>query len=660
MKKSILFAALFVMVAAASAQTFSAVAVDKKDSRMQWWREARFGMFIHWGIYAVPAQGEWYMANANVPREKYAQYAKEFDPTEFNADEWVRIAHDAGMKYLVITSKHHDGFCIFNTKATTYNAVQATPWHKDPLQALSAACRKYGVRFAVYYSIMDWHSPDQGANKPDSVAPVYNPTHFEPGKKQAYIAYMKTQLKELVTQYHPAILWFDGGWMNGWTSEDGKAIYEYSRKLDPKLVINDRAMGAGDYGTPEQQIPANGLPGQDWETCMTINNNWGFNLTDISFKSVADLLHNLIDIASKGGNYLLNVGPTAKGVIPHPEVDRLEAMGRWLKLNGESVYGTTASPFTVQLPWGRCTQKSENLYLQVFDWPKDNKLVVHGIYDKPSLVYLLADKNRAELQFEKEGDSLVINVSSKATDSICSVITLEFKGRPVVYNPPSIVYSLPVFIDTLGVNFETPTKDVEVRYTLDGTRPTMQSPVATREIALTHTTTVFAACFLQGEAVSEPAQVTLVKVSPQPAVEVQNGVRYRYYEGKWDSLPNFGALTPIRQGTLESFVLPPQKALVDYGVVYTGFLSVPQDAVYRFYTASDDGSKLYIGDSLVVNNDYQHGAVEKEGLIALAKGFHPIRVEFFQAAGYDSLSVSYGSSTIKQHFISSKELSFEK
>ena len=409
---------------------------------MAWWRDARFGMFIHWGIYAVPAQGEWYMNNGHMPRDKYAEYATQFDPTNFNANQWVKIAKAAGMKYLVITSKHHDGFCMFNTKATAYNVVDATPWHQDPLKALSQACRRQGIKFCVYYSIMDWHSPDQEAAKPDPEHPTYNPTSFVPGRKAAYIKYMKVELKELITQYHPAVLWFDGQWMKGWTDEDGQALYRYLHSLDPDLIINNRIKGAGDYETPEQHIPPNGLPGHDWETCMTINHNWGYAASDHDFKSAQTLIRNLIDIASKGGNYLLNVGPDATGIIPAPEVQRLKEMGAWLKVNGRAIYGTTASPFKRQLPWGRCTTKisdnSTTLYLHVFDWPHNGELLVPGLKNKIQSAYLLKrsflwHKHLATTAAE---NGLLIKVPAKAPDQISSTVVLKFKGAPEIVTEP--------------------------------------------------------------------------------------------------------------------------------------------------------------------------------------------------------------------------------
>jgi alpha-L-fucosidase len=276
---------------------------------------------------------------------------------------------------------------------------------------------------------MDWHSPDQAAAKPDPEHPTYNPTHFLPGKKDEYIGYMKTELRDLIRQYHPAILWFDGQWMQGWTDQDGQELFAYLRSLDPTLIINNRIKGAGDYGTPEQQIPATGLPGQDWETCMTINNNWGYNAGDQHWKPSEELIHNLIDIASKGGNYLLNVGPTAEGVIPEPEVQRLEAMGQWLKVNGEAIYGTAASPFP-SLSWGRCTRKGSTLYLHVFDWPSDGILRV-PLQNKVNRAYLLADRGKA-LNCSVSGGALQIQVPATAPDRVASVVAMEIEGEPVV------------------------------------------------------------------------------------------------------------------------------------------------------------------------------------------------------------------------------------
>ncbi len=423
----------------AGAKDWTKESQAERDARMKWWREARFGMFIHWGLYAVPAgvwkgqeirgASEWIMNNANIPREEYEQLAKVFNPVRYDPAEWVRIAKEAGMKYMVITSKHHDGFCMFDTKATDYDIVDATPYGKDVLKMLADECRRQGVRFCVYYSIMDWHHPAQAPGKPNA----YNPTKIVPGKKHKYMAYMKQQLKELVEQYDPAILWFDGGWPSWFTKEDGVEIYNYVRDLKPSIIINNRLKGAGDYGTPEQRIPATGLPGVDWETCMTMNHSWGYKKTDNDWKSVETLLHNLVDIASKGGNYLLNVGPTAEGLIPRPSVERLLAMGRWLKVNGESLYGTSASPFR-RLRWGRCTRREVDggtrLYLHVFDWPSNGRLEVPGLQNQPRAAWLLADPRKQPLKLERtEEGVLVVQLPRKSVDPIDTVVVLDVPGE---------------------------------------------------------------------------------------------------------------------------------------------------------------------------------------------------------------------------------------
>jgi alpha-L-fucosidase len=422
-----------------------------KDERMEWWRQARFGMFIHWGLYAVPAGewkgekipsiGEWIMQNAHIPVSEYEQLAKQFNPVKFDAERWVQIAKNAGMKYIVITSKHHDGFCMWDTKYTDYDVVDATPFKRDVLGELSKACRRNGIRMCFYHSIMDWHHPDAQA----PFYPNYNDTSKSNPNFDRYVEYyMKGELKELVQKYGPlGILWFDGEWVKDWSREMGWNMYDYCLSLQPDIIVNNRVGNgregmrglskssefAGDYGTPEQEIPASGLPGVDWETCMTMNDTWGYKSNDNNWKSSEDLLHKLVDIASKGGNFLLNVGPTAEGLIPAPSVERLAAIGKWMKVNDESIYGTTASPLG-EVPWGRCTAKPGKLYLHVFDWPANGKLEVAGLKNNVKKAYLLADKKEAKLPVESQGnEKVVITVPSKAPDSVDTVIVLQINSK---------------------------------------------------------------------------------------------------------------------------------------------------------------------------------------------------------------------------------------
>ena len=421
---------------------------EEIDARMAWWDDARFGMFIHWGLYAVPAGeykgekvkgiGEWIMNSQQIPISEYEQFAPQFNPVMFDADEWVRIAKDAGMKYIVITSKHHDGFCLWDTKYTEWDIMDATPFNRDILKELAKACEKEDIRLCFYHSIMDWHHRDAQAifepdynqgRKSDKVNPDFD-RYLE--------RYMKPQLKELLTGYGDiGVIWFDGEWIPDYTSEMGKDVYNYLRNIKPDLIINNRvdkgrqgmqgmnAEGdfAGDFGTPEKEIPATGMPGVKWESCLTMNDTWGYKHFDHNWKSDTTLIRDLIDIASKGGNLLLNVGPTAEGIIPAPSVERLREMGRWLKVNGEAIYGADPSP--VDMPgWGRYTAKDNHVYAHVFDWPADGKLSVQGI-DGIQKAWLLADDSQTLLSMEKSQDQLTLQVPPAAPDSVATVIVLQ-------------------------------------------------------------------------------------------------------------------------------------------------------------------------------------------------------------------------------------------
>ena len=427
---------------------------EQRNIRMQWWRQARFGMFIHWGLYSVPAGtykgkkisgiGEWIMENADIPVAEYEKFAKKFNPVKFNADQWVQIAKNAGMKYIVLTSKHHDGFCLWDSKVSKYDIMDATSFKRDILKELSVACRKHGIRLCFYHSIMDWHHPDAQA----PFYPNYNDgSRTNPNFSRYVKTYLKPQLGELITNYGPlGVLWFDGEWIKDWTEPQGIELYNYVRSLQPDIIINNRVgkgrksmQGitkegnfAGDFGTPEQEIPPTGLPGVDWETCMTMNNTWGFKSYDNNWKSKEDLLRKLVDIASKGGNFLLNVGPTSEGLIPEASVERLAAMGEWMAKNSESIYGATASPFE-KLPWGRCTAKPGRLYLHVFDWPKDGELNVPMPRNDVQKAYLIAHKERAELLLDSDDTgNLVVTVPRKVPDVIDTVVLLEMEAEAAV------------------------------------------------------------------------------------------------------------------------------------------------------------------------------------------------------------------------------------
>lgn len=418
-----------------------------RDKRMQWFREARFGMFIHWGLYSVPAgewngkdyagAGEWLQYTAKIKPADYEPLQQQFNPVNFDANKWVSIAKNAGMKYIVITSKHHEGFGMWPSKQGSWN-IGHTQFHRDPLKELAAACKKQGLKLCFYHSIMDWHEADYLPRRPWDDRPTTN------ADMDRYVAYMKSQLKELLTQYGPiGILWFDGEWESTWTHERGVDLYKFIRGLQPNIIVNNRvdtgrsgmagsapAENVGDYGTPEQTIPADGIPGKDWETCMTMNDTWGFHKTDHNWKSPELLIRNLVDIASKGGNYLLNVGPTSLGEIPPASVDRLAQMGKWTKVNGEALYDTTASPFPRSLNWGRVTQKPGKLFLHVFD--PSQPIVLAGLKTPIKRVYELANP---KVTFEVKETDLGPVVQLNGTilpDKIDSVLVAEIDGAPDV------------------------------------------------------------------------------------------------------------------------------------------------------------------------------------------------------------------------------------
>src|SRR5580658_10647318 len=330
------------------------------DARMRWWREARFGMFIHWGLYSIPAGtwngkqvsgiGEWIMNRGSIPVADYKVLASQFNPTAFSAHDIVALAKAAGMKYIVITAKHPDGFAMFDSKANPFNIVAATPFKRDPLGELAQECRKQGVKLGFYYSQdQDWTAPGGSAYKTGNHD---SPTHhWDPAQDGDFDIYLHTkaipQIRELLTNYRefPVVIWFDTPTANMTPARAAEIVTLLNQH--PNLIWNNRLGGTykGDTETPEQYIPAQGYPGRDWEACMTMNDTWGYKSYDTNFKSTETLLRNLIDIASKGGNYLLNIGPDSKGVVPAPEVERLHQIGQWLAVNGEAIYGTKPTLF---------------------------------------------------------------------------------------------------------------------------------------------------------------------------------------------------------------------------------------------------------------------------------------------------------------------------
>jgi len=430
----------------------------QRDARMQWWREARFGMFIHWGLYSIPAGvwngkpvlgiGEWIMNNGSIPVADYEALTPKFNPTGFSAHDIVALAKSAGMKYIVITAKHHDGFAMFDSKANSFNIVDATPFKRDPLRELADECRKQGIKLGFYYSQdQDWTAPGGAALKTNNHDLPNH--HWDPAQDGDFDAYLHTkaipQIKELLTNYgeFPSILWFDTPTpdMTGPRAAEIVALLNQH----PNLVWNNRLGGGykGDTETPEQTIPPQGYPGRDWESCMTINRTWGFVSYDKMFKSTETLLRNLIDISSKGGNYLLNVGPDANGIIPAPEADRLRQMGAWLAVNGEAIYNTQPTLFgaedgaysetvkdaqgkpTFVPAWNwRSTTRPDKIYIEIFNWPPDGAFHLDKVPRTVSGAYLLGDPAHKPLKVATTAAGVDIQLPNHALDPIATVLVL--------------------------------------------------------------------------------------------------------------------------------------------------------------------------------------------------------------------------------------------
>ncbi|MFN5479813.1 MAG: alpha-L-fucosidase [Chitinophagaceae bacterium] len=447
MRTILLFLSLIFSISVSAQKDFLKESKQERDVRMQWWRDATFGMFIHWGAYAVPAGvyqgkevkgiGEWIMHSAQIPIPEYEEFVRQFNPVNFNAKQWVAIAKNAGMKYIVITSKHHDGFCIWDSKVTDYDIMDASPYKRDILKELADACKEAGVKLCFYHSIMDWHQPDAESKKD------YTHQHTPHPDFATYREmYLKPQLKELIQKYDPAVLWFDGEWIPEWTEDQGRDLYNYLRNLKPDLVINNRVGkgragmqgmnkykdAAGDFGTPEQEI-LEGTSDSDWESCMTMNDTWGFKKSDTKWKSSETLIHNLIDIAAKGGNYLLNVGPTAEGVIPAASVERLSEMGDWLKVNGEAIYSTHSTKKYKENDASFTISKDGSLVYAIITQPVSGELMLKTVEVKQgSKIYMLGLKNPLEYTVDESGN-LRIKWPSQLPCKYAWTIRIEGKIR---------------------------------------------------------------------------------------------------------------------------------------------------------------------------------------------------------------------------------------
>jgi alpha-L-fucosidase len=429
-----------------------------RDARMGWWRDARFGMFVHWGLYSglagtwdgrpVASSGgmEWIQQRVKADTDTYAERAIPlFKPTAGFAREWARLAKDAGARYVVFTTKHHDGFALHDSRVSEYDA--GTVLKRDLVKEIVSALRDEGLRVGFYHSVIDWHHDQYEYARSKQLPHPLRGQPYRNGTRdhRKYLEYLHAQVRELLANYGPIdVMWWDYSAQDFQGDEAWRAfdLMALARSKQRRIIMNNRlfrtpeagwkSMGTegyapsldpkyGDFITPEQHIPATGMPGIDWETCMTMNTTWGYSEHDHAWKSDEVLIRNLIDIASKGGNYLLNIGPKGDGGVPEESTRAMNAIGRWMKANGESIYGTRASQFA-DLQWGRSTTKGNTRYFHVFDWPADGRLVVPGLTARVGSARLLAG---GPVKTESTGAGLVIGVPASPPDPIASVIAVE-------------------------------------------------------------------------------------------------------------------------------------------------------------------------------------------------------------------------------------------
>jgi alpha-L-fucosidase len=430
------------LLAVASCATVEKDLSKVDPAAMKKWQDMRFGMFIHWGPVSLTGHEIGWSRGRQTPIEEYDQLYKKFNPTEFDADQWVKIAKDAGMKYVVLTTKHHDGFCLWDTKQTDYN-IMNSPFGRDVVGELSKACKKQGIKFGTYYSVCDWYHPGYPKGSPAGRTDKPNPD------MDGYIECLRRQVTELITNYGPlSTMWFDGEWEQPWTREYGNELYRYLKKIQPDIIINNRVskgrsgmagttkqthLNAGDFDTPEQQI--GGFSRQrPWETCMTICKQWAWKPDD-KMKSTQQCIQTLLQTVGGDGNLLFNVGPTSDGIIEERQVARLKEMGGWLKKYGDAVYGTRGGPF-MPGEWGASTCKGNKIYLFVMNWPEDGPLQIPavGIKVKKSKV-----KTGGTVKMSTTDGMIELDVAQENRDPIATVIELTVEGKAFEIDPVKIV-----------------------------------------------------------------------------------------------------------------------------------------------------------------------------------------------------------------------------
>lgn len=663
-------------VFAAFALTVTAVvasAADRVPPDFRWWQEARFGMFIHWGLYSeaggvwkqkfLPGWSEWMLNRLQIPPGVYYEtLLPRYDPSDFDAEAWVKLAKEAGMKYIVVTTKHHEGFANWpsavsdrDVAATKFGRAAADGGRaRDPLKELAAACEREGIRLGFYYSLLDWAHPDYLPRREWDKRPLDGATY------DAYAAFMKEQVREILDGRYGkvAILWGDGDWEHSAREHGSTEIVDMARDLQPGILVNDRWAMPGDYATPENKIPDDG-PARPWETCMTLNGSWGYARDDHDFKAPPEVLRNLTDIVSKGGNYLLNIGPDGRGRIDEESAAVLRGVGAWMATHESAIRGNGIAPLP-RPAWGRFTFARPQdgpavLNAHLFEAPANGSLRLPGVVDDPTAVRVLGSEFPPP-PFHRDGPDLVLDLPAASCEAIAkssphSVIAIEFARPPSIVEVPVILSDERDFVDSTSIAFQLPPEGAAIHVTTDGSEPTAASPTLLRDaqgrcaLAIDRTATIRARTSWRGAIGSGETLATFTRVHLQPAIPcagTDHGLNAHIVIGDYKVVPAAATYDLSKTSVAtESITIPTAVPEDRFAIRFTGSIDVPTSGIFRFELSSDDGSELWINGVRVIDHGGLHGATPKSGDVALAKGCHALDVRMFESVGSHSVALRW-------------------
>jgi len=673
------------------AQTYQPTweSLDKRPTPT-WFTDAKFGIFIHWGVYAVPGwsskgdYAEWYqngLQGNDTARQKfhkakfgnrtYYDLANDFKAELFNPDEWAKVFEQSGAKYIVLTSKHHDGFTLWPSKESDrdwgfkWNAVDVGP-HRDLIADLFKAVRKTSVHAGMYYSLYEWFNP-----------------LWKKDKGQFAMEHTWPQMKELINNYQPDVFWTDGDWEASdsvWKSKEFLTWLYNESPVKNKIIVNDR-WGAGlrfKHGgiyTPEYQ-PDLDFEDHAWEESRGMGYSYGYNREEDAwdYNSTQSLVLQLIDKVSRGGNFLLDIGPDEHGKIPPIMQERLLQMGEWLKINGEAIYNTTRwkthsqwsegnreykdrsgdmllkitidpdSGYAVKEIFYTYNADKNSLYAIFPKYPDNKKLVLKDV-TLPANTNISFLSTKEKLLWKQNGNNVEISFPEYNPNKIKSpyayAVKIENFGRFV--NKPKVTVTYDAALKPT-VSVDNKTEGAVIYYTTDGKIPTAASAIYSKPLLLSDNTLFKAVAIKEGMAGSDVQEINVKAYALMKAPKVAKpaaGLQYNYYESADLSAAKMPQLQPVKTGVVNSFNLDNKNRKNKFGFIFSGYINISKTGMYDFYTTSDDGSLLYIDDQLIVNNNGDHGMEEKNEKAVLEKGLHKIKVVYYDSGGDNGLKVSY-------------------